>query len=68
MKICVQVSHSLGDDILIAHTLLGGENTVQKHALHQGHLFIHIIVYFACLNVRAELIKTSANKLQWRTD
>lgn len=58
------MTHALGDDILIRHTLVGGKDTVKQHALQERHLLsIDLSADRARLKIGADFVQAAGREL-----
>lgn len=66
MYLHVQMSHSLGNNVLIAHAF--GKDTILQHTLNEWHLpAVTINANFTGLDIGTSLIQTVTDELQNNT-
>ena len=58
------MTHGLGNDVLIRHALVGGEDAVKQHTLQERHLLcVDFPANRACLEVGSHFVQATSYKL-----
>ena len=60
----LQMTHGLGNDVLIRHALVGGEDAVKQHTLQERHLLgVDLSADRTRLEVGAHFVQTAGHEL-----